>query len=48
MKKSPKKIVLAKETLRNLTEIEATAAPGGVSIPVCSKTCAPTLCSIVC
>lgn len=38
MKKSPKKIVLAKETIRNLTVFEATAVAGGISTNVCTNT----------
>lgn len=38
MKKSFKKIVLAKETLRNLTGFEAAEALGGISTNVCTNT----------
>jgi hypothetical protein len=38
MKKSLKKIVLAKETIRNLSVFEATAIAGGISTNVCTHT----------
>lgn len=38
MKKTPKKIVLAKETVRNLTYVEAVAVDGGISTNVCTNT----------
>ena len=38
MKKNLKKIVLAKETLRNLTVFETTEVAGGVSTNVCTNT----------
>jgi hypothetical protein len=38
MKKTPKKIVLAKETVRNLTVFEAVAVAGGISTNVCTNT----------
>jgi len=38
MKKNLKKIVLAKETLRNLTVLDATAVEGGISTNVCTNT----------
>lgn len=38
MKKSRKKIVLAKETIRNLNAIEAAIVEGGISTNVCTHT----------
>ncbi len=38
MKKSIKKIVLAKETLRNLTGFETAEALGAISTNVCTNT----------
>ncbi|HSS78892.1 MAG TPA: hypothetical protein VLV54_19385 [Thermoanaerobaculia bacterium] len=38
MKKNLKKIVLAKETLRNLTVLDTTAVEGGISTNVCTNT----------
>jgi hypothetical protein len=38
MKKSPKKIILAKETIRNLTVFEVAAVAGGISTNVCTHT----------
>ncbi|HEV7505267.1 MAG TPA: class I lanthipeptide [Thermoanaerobaculia bacterium] len=38
MKKNPKKIVLAKETIRNLSVGEAAGVAGGISTNVCTHT----------
>lgn len=38
MKKSLKKIVLSRETVRNLTVVEAAGIAGGISTNVCTNT----------